>query len=272
MKRRRKNSAFTLIELLVVIAIIAILAALLLPALSAAKARAKSAACLNNLKQLQIGFHLYVNDNNDFLPANNLVYNGMTYQPFPGNTGPSWCTNLAPYDATPEGITNGLLFQYNNSIPIYHCPADNSTLEKFDGTKLPQPRLRSYNLSQSINGLKYVGDAASYFPQYRKFSEMSSPAPDAAFAFIDVLADEIIDPQFGIPVGESAQQNPEWWDVPADRHSQGCNFSFADGHTEHWKWKAPKHYDGPRGSDQPVADEEMDDFMRMQKGFLQNFE
>src|ERR1017187_2506382 len=63
---QNKDSAFTLIELLTVIGIIGILAALLLPALSAAKARARSIQCVNNLHQLGIGLQVFLANNHDY--------------------------------------------------------------------------------------------------------------------------------------------------------------------------------------------------------------
>src|SRR5258708_37536374 len=71
----RRAHGFTLIDVLVGIAIIAILASLLLPALSSAKAKAQAVVCMNNCKQLMIGWNLYAGDNMDVVAANDYPYN-----------------------------------------------------------------------------------------------------------------------------------------------------------------------------------------------------
>jgi prepilin-type N-terminal cleavage/methylation domain-containing protein/prepilin-type processing-associated H-X9-DG protein len=264
------RGAFTLIELLVVIAIIGVLAAMLLPALSKSKAVAKSVQCINNLKQMNLCMHLYSMDNNDGLPPNNFVYDINSEQPI--DTGPSWCTNLAIYDTNTTGISGGLLFQYNTSIAIYHCPADQSTVQTHDGTILSQPRLRSYNMSQSVNGLVYPTDIATTIPHYSKLTQIRNPTPTGLIVFLDVNEDEIMDDEFGIPVEvDDWYGYGYWWDVPGNRHNQGCNLSFADGHVEHWKWKVSMLVTVPRGEEQAVADNQWDDYNRMESGFVQNF-
>lgn len=70
--RHTKLHAFTLVEMIVVVAIISLLLAILLPALSGARASAKSIKCLSNLKQLANGFHLYAQDNEGFVPGESL--------------------------------------------------------------------------------------------------------------------------------------------------------------------------------------------------------
>src|SRR3974377_1389916 len=147
--RQAPRSGFTLIELLVVVAVIAILAALLLPALARARTRALNIACLSNLKQLGICWHSYAMDNNDVLVPNNSVESvGANGAGGAIAIGASWC--LA--EPTVTNVQNGILFDYNRSLGIYHCPADRSTLDDPSGSAPGQLGARSYNMSGAVNG------------------------------------------------------------------------------------------------------------------------
>ncbi|HEV2320654.1 MAG TPA: prepilin-type N-terminal cleavage/methylation domain-containing protein [Verrucomicrobiae bacterium] len=117
-KRRREHVGFTLIELLVVIAIIAILAAMLLPALSAAKLRGQSIACVNNLRQLTIAALMYQQDD-----AGAITYGGDTtvwFQTLAQDLGKNYKVRLCPAAGTPaaNGIaTAAYCYEWHTTDP-----------------------------------------------------------------------------------------------------------------------------------------------------------
>lgn len=258
------RSGFTLIELLVVIAIIAILAALLLPSLGRSKEEARSIACRNHLKQLQVCFHLYAVDHADVLPPNNYVYDLNTEAPVTEgfSTNMTWCPGNTRVDMTTANIERGVLFPYNRSPAIYHCPSDRSLVETPEGLRLRKLRTRSYNMSQAINGVPVEQDGGVGPPSFMKETHIDRPAPSDLFVFIDVHEDGILDSLFGIPPpGWERYMDLTWWDLPADRHNRGCNLSFADGHVERWKWAAPKIF--IELGQPPANDREWRDFERL---------
>lgn len=225
----RHRAGFTLVELLVVIAVIGILIALLLPVLGRAKHAAVSISCQENLRQLQLCWHLYAVDNNGYLTPNNFVYfvsvGGQDPNPRLGEDAETWCKSLAPLDPEPIDENASLLFQYNRNPAIYRCPADSSEVKGHPG----RLRNRSYNMSNSVH--------CRQADHFKKESEIKNPA--ALFVFIDTHEDAIWDSTFGvIPLGSPWQDY--WLDIPADRHRQGANLSFADGHAEYRKWRVPK--------------------------------
>lgn len=262
-----RTSAFTLTELLVVIAIIAILASLLLPALARGKRHALNTACLNNLMQLTLCWTMYTHDHNDTMPPNNSVYDISTGAPIPGlDLSQTWCPGNTRTDTNTANIEKGHLFSYNRNPGIYRCPADRSLVELRNGTTMPIPRTRSYNMSMSLNGLGYTAAEMSWLPTYQRLVHIRQPAN--IFVFIDVHEGGILDVMFGIPPPGSFWDGI-WFDLPANRHNQGANLSFADGHVERWKWTVPKIF---RELGQSVLPEEYPDYRRVQSAIRQNWD
>jgi prepilin-type N-terminal cleavage/methylation domain-containing protein/prepilin-type processing-associated H-X9-DG protein len=224
--RINAKSGFTLIELLVVIAIIAILASLLLPALSRAKDKATGISCINNLKELTLAAILYGNDNQDAIVPN-LVQNDAAWVGGDVSTVPG-ATNLAD-------IENALLFKYNNAPAIYRCPAD-----KF-GTQ-GGLRIRSFSLNGMMgNNGGTAGDVHPGVTENKKFSDIKVPEPSEASFFFDEQSDPTpsmcsIDDGYYAVESASPKLSGNWRNIPASRHGNKGQISYADGHAQGLKW------------------------------------
>ena len=224
---RRLRVGFTLIELLVVIAIIAILAAMLLPALTKAKTKAQGIGCLSNLKQLQLAWILYSQNNDDKLVRTGglawLVTNPDEPTAQPGGERSNWVLGLAT-DTDPKFIRNGLLFEFSRSLGIYKCPADRN--KNADGT----PALRSMSMNAWLNPISDEGQLDSSFTIYRKLGAIRNPVN--TWVTIDENPNSINDGWFLV-----RPNVPNIWrDVPAAYHNNAGGLSFADGHAEIRKW------------------------------------
>ena len=129
---RAKLGSFTLIELLVVIAIIAILAAMLLPALSAARARAKSSNCKGNLKTLALAANMYADENNDYI---------LPWRNDYGNDGNQATDSVWPYLVWDVmGINTGMgnsglntIKSYPEQARMFMCPASSVDFATYSG-------------------------------------------------------------------------------------------------------------------------------------------
>src|SRR5437762_7971253 len=174
-----ESRAFTLIELLVVIAIIAILAALLLPAFAKAKAKAQQIGCLNNYRQLQFCWQMYCDDNQDTLPANEAI--NISYDRAALSVGVnSWLQGNAWTDTSLTNIERGVLFKYNQSVNIYKCPADRSTVR--DKGQIPRTRSVSMSMYMNVRGDPTDSD---YRRCWHKTQDIRRPGPIKALVFID---------------------------------------------------------------------------------------
>ncbi|MGB2807219.1 MAG: prepilin-type N-terminal cleavage/methylation domain-containing protein [Sedimentisphaerales bacterium] len=237
-----RKRAFTLIELLVVIAIIALLLALLMPALRLAKDQAAGLLCVNNLRNLAMGWFTYTVDNDGMLmgghrpgdggfnnPANfpdgfwinpphdeNFVYTGDWAQP-----------NPPPFlEEKLIGIRMGKLFPYVKNVKLFHCPFD----ARID---IPEQRAHcSYSVAGGMNG-EPAYDNGKTKPELvaEVFDEIRSPGNK--YVFVEETDNR------GWNVGSWIMNYSAgtWIDPLAGWHNDRSTLGFADGHAEKIRWR-----------------------------------
>ena len=231
--------AFTLIELLVVIAIIGILAAMLLPALSAAKAKAAQTACLSNQKQLGLGMMMYGDENSGAFPGIASQHSGFNPADWI-----YWRTNTALYPPVEKSPIVSQVASANRSL--FRCPLDQSDADRLaqvdtsDGPYLYSYSLTGYGLDShpELNmegnlGISsvFTSDAAYIFKQ----SSVRNPVLKI------MLAEEPgIKSNSDNPTGSSVINDGRWipgTDPLTSRHRGRANVTFADGHAQAVNWE-----------------------------------
>jgi prepilin-type N-terminal cleavage/methylation domain-containing protein len=256
------RTGFTLIELLVVIAVIAVLMALLFPVVNRAREAGRRAKCVGNLRQMQTAWYAYAVDHDDYI-VNGCP--GTSAHPGTGrdNYGEGWLSGRRLYAPPPRSAAEGeaimgagALARYVGDVRAYRCPNRYRGLNYDVAVMFGWQWLNSYGIVPSMNTLppevwsradpkvrptRTIGRTVLYV---KKTSELVHPGPSTRTVFAD----------YGLPgagYSDRFDGGPDsWWgfggtpgillgpDVPI-HHSGGTCLSFADGHSEYWKWTDP---------------------------------
>ncbi|AIE85422.1 hypothetical protein OP10G_2054 [Fimbriimonas ginsengisoli Gsoil 348] len=209
-KERLMRNAFTLIELLVVIAIIAILAAILFPVFSQAKEAAKGSACMSNMKQIGVGTQLYLGDFDDqmlFRASTNAASTRANVSIPNTNNGARWWNMLMPYIKNKE---------------VYRCPSDSTPTLSPDSDGLASiPRSYVASASAEYLNMSQIGRPAEIIligEKWAKGSDGRALSEPWLEAFDGDMSED--------------PRRPGHMVVFADRHANGMNASFFDGHAK----------------------------------------
>lgn len=249
---------FTLIELLVVIAIIAILAAILFPVFAQARAKARQASCLSNLKQLGLGAMMYAQDYDEILPETG--WRGPCSTPIVTSTANFNDNQFSGVYAFPLAV-----MPYQKNYGILVCPSDTDKGGwGKTGSTCFEDQLLQMGVPGAFAGMRNVAGAMtkvlplSYAGNYflsaaystpttpesitSKMRSMSSFAAPANLVYVtDVGSAQLaaggtfagwyIAPGYGIQTTVATLGTGRW--EKGQRHSGGRTWAFCDGHA---KW------------------------------------
>jgi prepilin-type N-terminal cleavage/methylation domain-containing protein/prepilin-type processing-associated H-X9-DG protein len=218
---KRWHRGFTLIELLVVISIIALLAAILFPVFARARENARRASCQSNLKQLALGMAQYVQDYDE-------RFTGL-YSNNDGASTPQFNCHLSGGTATSDKGWAELLQPYIKSVQILQCPSDpipsgGSDYTCSSTTKSYTDYFLNDHLVDSVNSQLGIHSAAVRYPTMTVMFGDSDSLQGSSYRYsggdgINITVNLATDANF----------------LDAQRHLEGANYAFVDGHVKWYK-------------------------------------
>jgi prepilin-type processing-associated H-X9-DG protein len=188
---------------------------------NAARERAKRAVCLANLSRLTMAWHAFADDHNG-----NIV-NGAAGINRPGETAwvqECWYDNYGgpppSYDWQAAAIRSGALWAYCRDLHLYKCPAGYGK------------QALGYAIVDSMNGYPQPNDTKGRGPVAKLIVKNIRGLRNAANRIVFIDQGWVTADSYAVHYDLGC-----WWDTPPVIHNAGVTLSFADGHTEHWKWK-----------------------------------
>ena len=241
-KRSQTDSeaAFALIDLVAIVIISILLLMMFTTALAITRPNSHTFRCLNNLKQLGFAWRIYADDNQGKLPPNrdggnvgksaaDAAWVGGWLDMNVGNTDNTNVRLLIDHQQYPYAAYLG---PYVGTALLFRCPADESVVNVAVNRWVP--RARSVSLNNHIGTLTRTWSTGSTYSLYSKISQFRSPSQ--VFVMLDERADSINDGLFWT----YPENRYNLIDFPASYHDGAGNFSFADGHTETYRWSDPR--------------------------------